>query len=802
MIQLKIDGVVVPLAADITLPKTLFAYDSSQLHDIESTRQGRELTLTIPLSSEAATLLGSADECNASESFNASSHRAEVEVDGVEIISGVAHLMAMEYDKERLTSYRLRIREGAGGWADRAAITDLAESDVEYRAVLNGQTIAQSWAEDSAVKFLPVKYDSYEADKPHSVLTPREKILSVADYHPFLSVEQIIRAIFASSDYTLCSRWLDSPMARSLHISGAYSQQHNSSVSRLNAIAGFAAGRESSATARANAIGIVFATPTVVQNSLGNFVDTCDPEKGEGLYDNAHTLTFDDRGITFTPSVAMTAGFDIRLKYSTPFRIASLTELNCFNRVVVDPTCDISFTVANPFKEVRESIAANTVHSLYIFDFHSEGQYRYRWVAGQLVMPWQSVTARQSSLTSPAIASIRLVVEEYVSGEWQTLRPEQWGLYQGYVEQIGSIDIEVELSTAPETLSPDRPKVFDSMYIAGGEPDWELTLHPECRLKPRFSATPAIGSQLTFSSVARHAAKQTELLKAVAQMFNLAFYTDEQRQEVYMEPYDELFASQVVDWREAIVLSKGFRRCDAAQEVAQIRRLSYLSEGGGAVARYNTKQNTTVGVWSAKTPSHIARQGVEHNQNGLFCPTLTTTEVLLRAPSAGFLSVGDRDGDSVEDNRIRVVCYKGLIELPDGESWGFPATGNSYPFAAFHYPHSQSEADGAAMVGNTPVAGGNEGFTLCFEDRDNEQGLHSHYRARYRQEALGEKITLGIHLSVEQMRGLFSPRNEVNLLSLFRLAIGGESFVARIDAIESYDTDEQCAMIRFMKIRG
>ena len=383
---------------------------------------------------------------------------------------------------------------------------------------------------------------------------------------------------------------------------------------------------------------------------------------------------------------------------------------------------------------------------------------------------------------------------------WHDMEAEEWGIYQAYVEQIKSIDVEVEISTAPEALSPDKPKLFNTMYLSGGEPGWELTLHPECRLKPRFTASPAIGSELDFSSVARLGVKQIELLKAVAQMFNLAFYTDERRKVVYVEPYDELYGKEVVDLRERILLDRGFSRSDAAQQVGQIRRLSYLSEGGGAVARYNTKHSTTVGVWSTKTPSHIARQGVEHNQNGLFCPTLTTTDVLLRAPSAGFLSVGDRDGDSLEDNRIRIVRYGGLVELPEGESWGFPAADNRYPFAAFHYPHSLGEQEGAAVAGATAVAGGDEGFTLCFEDRDGEQGLHHYYLARYDEEALSERITLGIRLSVEEMDSMLSPESRMSVLSLYRIAVGGESVIARIDAVESYDAEQGVATIRFLRL--
>ena len=203
MMRLTIDGVAIPLEVGATLPENLFNYDARQLRDIEGVRQGRELSLTIPASAEAAALFGSADEAHSQQRFNASAHVATVEYDGCEVISGVVHLISTEYDARRLTSYTLRIREGGGGWADRAAITDIEDSRVAYSAQLGGEAIAASWAEESAVKFLPVKSDSYEADTPHSALTPREKILSVADYHPFLSVEQIVRAIFELSEYTL-----------------------------------------------------------------------------------------------------------------------------------------------------------------------------------------------------------------------------------------------------------------------------------------------------------------------------------------------------------------------------------------------------------------------------------------------------------------------------------------------------------------------------------------------------------------------------------------------------------------------
>lgn len=797
MIRLRIDDVAVPLGLEATLPKQLFAYNSEEMYDIDRVRQGRELSLRIPASSAATELFHAAEECYPARRFNSEGHYAEVEFDGTMIISGVVHLMAVEYDRERLTAYLIRIREGGGSWADIAAVSDLKQTKIDYAATLNAETIVQSWEAESVVKFLPVKHDSYEPDTPHSVLAPREKILSVADYHPFISVEKLIRAIFAQSDYTLHSRWLESDEARELHLSGAYSSRQSSSAARLDAVVGFEAGREQSVTATANEIGIVFVTPTVVQNSVGNFVTTCSSEADGELYDNSRSLTFDSRGITYTPSVAMTAGFDFVVRYTTPFSILSRKRLKCFDRVCIEPSCDIKFEVANPFEDMRENVVSGVAHSLYIFDHTASHQYRYRWVVNAMPLAWQTTTEPRTSLTPPSGRSISLEVECNRGGGWTG--EVEWALYQAYVDQIGTIDIEVEISMAPINLSPDKPKTFSGMYIAGGEPGWELTLHRECRLRPRLTATPAVGSSLSFEDVAQHPVKQLALLKAVAQMYNLAIYTDERARAVYIEPYDEMYAGEVVDWQPRILLDEGFTREDAAQEVGQIRRLSYKGDGGGAVTRYNTKRNTTVGVWSAKTPSHIARQEVEHNENMVFCPTLTTTGVLLRAPSAGFLSVGDRDRDNIEDNHIRVVRYRGLVELPEGESWGFPAGATAYPFAAFHYPAGKSEEDGAATMGKSAAAGGEESFTLCFEERDGIEGLNRHYRRRYNEQGLSEKITLAIRLTAEEMAELFSLGSSPNICSRYRLALGKENFTAHIDAVEQYDAECGVARIRFMR---
>lgn len=798
--RLKIDGIDIPLEWGATLPKDFFNYTFQSLRDVESTRQGAQLSLRVPASTQAAQMFQGEKDCFAGTRFNGSYHQGVVEIGDVEIISGVVHLTAIEQDESRVCAYHINIRQSAGDWADKAAVTDIAASKIEYQATLNGELISQSWTDDSAVKFFPIHNDSYPPSSDVTTLAPRMRHMSIADYHPFISLQQLLKAIFAASGYSIESRWLESSLASKLYLSGAYSQRKTSSVARLQSIAGFNAGRSASGQATASALGIVYVNPLVVQHSVGNFVDTCQTDVAPDLYDNNGTLRFGNDGITFTPPTAMSVGFDFHLKYLSPYRIVSRNRLRCFDRICVEPGCDVTFPVPNTFKDSRSSVVGGVSHRVVLFDYDPQTKYRFRWVTALQTYDWVEMNSHTTTSTAPSVTNkIQGQVEQLVGQEWVPYSGD-WALYESYIQEQGTIELEAVVSMAPQSLSPTNPKCFNAMFIGGGEAGWSLTLLPECRLKPRFTASPALGSTLSFESVAQHGFKQIDLLRAVAHMFNLCFFTDERRKRVYIEPYDDMFAGQVVDWRARVDCSRGFKRCDAAQNIAQIRRLAYRSEGGGSVNRYNNREDTSLGVWATKSDSYIARQGVEKKENALFCPTLTTTGILPSAPSAGVLSVGDRDSDTLEEHNVRIVLYEGLVPLPKGESWGFPSGGTEYPFAAFHYPYALTQ-DNGAIEGEQAVAGAREGFTLCFEDRDGEQGLNHYYRRLYDEESLSERVTLAVRLTPREMVALREKSATQNLCTLYRLPMGEESFIARIEAIEGYDVESQTATICFARQR-
>ena len=175
------------------------------------------------------------------------------------------------------------------------------------------------------------------------------------------------------------------------------------------------------------------------------------------------------------------------------------------------------------------------------------------------------------------------------------------------------------------------------------------------------------------------------------------------------------------------LFSQPVERRPVAPEIHEVRTWRYR-DGDGAVARFDAGEEAPLGAWSFAADSYAAMQGEKVLRNPLFSPSLNAAGHYLNAPSALIPEVGDRD-DAEEDGTnftLRIVRYAGMHPLPGDERWGYPSGRSEYPLAAFHFA-----GDDAA-----------EGFTLCFEDRDGQQGLHRFYDGQVRREASRERIIL------------------------------------------------------------
>lgn len=772
MVEIFVDGQLADLEAGYKLPKSIFSFDGETLRRASRQQSGRSVEVRLPSTPRNDKIMHHAIDPVAGERFNAESHEASVVVDGGELMRGQAHLVAIEGEGSQAT-YILRLRDGAGDWVERAVATDLANTGVEYDVELSGDVVEQSWSGEAVVRFLPVRHDDYTAAYDSTSLFPPQRVMTMSDYHPFISVRELLRGIFADAGYEVESNFLDSEMFRKLHISGCYATAGRS-LSKLNSVAGFLAGRESEPTATADSMGRVWLTPLVLTSSLGNIVESA---SGGGQYNNNDVLKIDDEGVSYRPTVAVTAGFEIRLRYKTDFRIISGVGVQGFNALYVDSGCDVRFNLANPYPDRRNSAKAGVEYRCVIFDYVEGDIYRLIYTSDQGTGILSAFAAGTAYVTIPeGKTNVRCTLQHKIDSQNYVDMSEGWSLLDGYVADQGEMEVDVTILTPPEVVTPSG-KSFARMYLHGAAEGQRITLLKGTTLRPIFSATPALGSRLTLRDTLQHGISQMEFIEAVQQMFNLRIATDPAARKVYIEPHDDFYNGALHDWSERVDLSGKILTEELSASLPARRTLCYRAETDGAVARYNTQNATTLGEWTCEVDSHAVKAGRERNANTLFCPTLSAAGIHALAPSAVVMQVGDRDSDELESVTARIVSYEGLHELPAGEVWSFPSYAQSYPFAAFHSPGE---------------------FTLCFEDRDGEQGLHSYYDSEWQAQSQRRALSVDVRLAPHEVVGLVGG-GEPSVRSRYALNIGGQRAIYNLMQVESYDAERGVARCRFVR---
>lgn len=769
--RVLIDGVEAKLVDErVTLP----LYRFSSLRSVEGWREGESVDVEVVATSELSRLFGVAEQMHRTECFNDSYHSATIEADGVAVYKGVATLVAARRSGESVV-YRVRIRVGGAEWADDAAMTRLADTAIEGERVMTVGGVEESWSDDGAVRMLPLHRDSYAEEAATGISVPQQT-LQPQDYHPFISVRAVIDSIVQGSGYRLCSNFLETPLEKRLMISGAYKRVESE---QAYASMGFKALRTRSATATASPIGRVDAWFPEGGSNVGIVVDTVNPntldENGlpsVGAYDNGGCFTFESGVPMFRPKREISAAFDLHLHYTTDYRIISSTKLRGFDKIDLGNECYVDVGLQNNFHDVRNELQSGVRYRLFIFDYDPTTTYLLRGCSAQ-------ITSEITTITFPA--GFAGETDLYARGEGQTgyrSYEGDWAIYEAYVEPEGRREVEVTVRMPYESLSPSSPKIFNHIFFYGADEGQRLTLHAGCSLVPIFGGVAGYGQRIRFKDVANHDISQAQLLESVAHMFNLCLYTHRPTKRLYIETYDEFFNGAVEDWRDR-QLGDDVEIEECVVDSFLMTRLGYQPTDG---ATKRLTEGEEFGMWSVAEESYATKQSVCSILNPLLAPTASMRGAVGVAPSASVLVVGERDVvDASEYVTPRVALYYGMQQLPLGEHWPMGYNNRSYPLVAFHIPE--------------------RGETLCFEDRDGCQGLHRFYDNQLREGAERQRVTLQLRLSPAEYVALFDPDNNgATIRSRFRLQVGGNSSLFRLDEVVEYDAERGVAKCRFQRL--
>ncbi len=749
-------------------------------------RAGYTRTVRLPMTAKNDAILGYAGEIHSREGFNSARHTGRIEHEGAVLFEGQLYLNRVEHSPPG-GFYEVYIIGAAKEWASRAAGRSLRHTPINYSETLTGGLIASSWTDPSPVKFLPVARGRVERDYSSGGVVPAARILSSDDYHPFIHAATLLRAIFAESGYMVESDFIAGEMFSSLYISGNYPTR-DAGIVKANM--DFLARCLASRSAVADSTGRVYANPRRVDFTVGNIVDVVDGSSD--MFSHNGCFRSESGRIAFVPLSEVSVGFRFHLSYTTDYRIKTRSELAGFDTVYVGGEAEHSFTLANPYPDRRSSFRHPQTFKLAVFDHVAGRQYQLRYRrqgagGGGSTESSAVLSARFSAVTVPAggeVAEPTLWYRTSSAGSWMAYAGD-WALYDGFVNETGTMDVELTVRTPSETVTPGRPKFFDTIFFGGADPGMRLTLRDKTWLKPVFYAQPTEGSHLTFADVCAHDASQMDFINALRQMFNLTFRTDNRAKIVRIEPREEFYSDgRVTDWTERQDLENGIVVEELGSDLAREMVWCYRP-GDGAVSGFNRADAEQLGRWSAEVKNTASTDGVSVWENAMFAPSLNASDVYAAAPSAFLVQAGDSSGDLLDRTENlnftpKIVRYEGMASLPVGESWGWPLSGSSYPKLAFHAPES--------------------GYTLCFEDRDGCRGLRSHYDGDVRIWNEGRRVTLWVDLDPCDVEPLAFPAGrDRGFNSLYRLAPGGEVALYRLEEVCDYDPGAPSTKCSFIK---
>lgn len=779
--------------------------------DPEYGRAGYTKSISIPMTSANRELMSYCEQINAANRFNSEIHSVRLESDGCVVMEGVLMLAECRIE-DGDGRYVFNIIGSAKKWVDYAANTTFSSLFPEFYATLEADMIRKSWTDAVAVRWLPVVRNKYVSKTSSSNSQLPEMALTVSDYHPFIHCRTLMHRIFSDAGYSISSDFIDSDYFDTFYMSGRYTT-HDVEMRRKSM--DFRAARFEEATAYANSYGEVFANPGLSGNTLGNIVDTADPNEVRngktiaGVYDNGGCFVKKDNRISFVPKYEIKVGFEYKLRYRTAYRIKSRTQLCGFDRISLGDEQIVQLRIPNRFVDRRNQFKPMQKFRCIICNYIAG--YTYRLVANRVTSYSEQYTIAQFSSSSAIVntsdagnyVNLRVLCAMPGNPNFNTYSGE-WLLYDEAVAETGETEVDILVRDKVARVTPYAPKTFSNIFFAGAENGMKLRLL-SAEVRPVFHIQPSVGETVSFYDIGVHNISCLSVIKSFGEMFGLCYYTDDLEKKVYIEPRDMFYCNDVVvDWSDRIDLSKPIGVGEISAEMPG--RITWKYRGGdAATAEYNTENGGHFGMLTVEIGNPLREMDEKIYENRFFTTTINNTGIITSAPSASLPCAAEPDRNIDDLNFTpKIVRYMGMKRLPAGEIWGWPSFESTYPLSAFHYPYPvlgvirPQSASGESL--DAVIEDLATGFTLCNENREGVKGMRRWWEETLNTYHAGIRLSVWLSLTPDDIESFVMPNYlKRDFRAHYRLHIDGEWGDWKLEEICDYTPDAPSTRCIFTK---
>lgn len=739
---------------------------------------------TLPITPCNRQIMQFADQC-AAPSCNRHPLSIIIEVDDRVLLDGQVVLHRVERQGEG-GRYVLKLRPSEPNWREITSQRMLEELPIEWSGKWDADTIVESWSDDTTpVRFLPVSRNAVSREALAGNLLDVTKSMAFDNYHPFLHLRTVIKRIFKEAGYSFESIFMSSSEFEKLYMSGAYPVRRTSEMDRRF---GFLARRRYATSVEADFSGTVYASPLLGAATIGNIVDADCEGAYADTYVNGNSLRVDEYGrVVFVPTSPVVASFVYELRYRTDYKILTRDRLRGFDQIWLSSSDMHSFVIENTFEDCRgKELLPRMPYNLIVFN-HKPNQ-TYRLIYSVNGISREQLCTQRSTIVTLCDNRDDVIDQEPVlavstdGGQTFAEYVGDWAMYDGVVSEYGTTEVSMTLRSTPEIVKPGSPKLFDTIAFNGAEEGMTLRMNAGVSVRPIFFNLPTDDITPSWRDVSAVGCSQADVVDAVCAMFNLRVEENSKRRHIRIEQADYLDGlAETEIWSDRLELGQRWTIEDVSYPLARTVRVGYTPDS--VIGQWNSENDELFGSYDYWVNTAQSSQPIMVRSVPIFTPSINATRICTDAPSASIVKTDDGDGRyQIEQLTFptKVVRYEGMRSLPEGESWGWPSYAGEYPYLAFHAP--------------------DDGFTLCFEDRDGVAGLHKYYDREARIWCSAKRITVYVRLTTHQVMNLFEPSTrDAALHKKFEVVLDGERHLCTLEQLE-YTVGEASAKCTFIKI--